>query len=95
MQQLMAGLGQFEKAHPALAEKVQPIFITVDPSRDTPTVLKQFVSAFHPRLIGLTGTETEIAAAAKTFAVYFEKTEGSAPDALSDEPQPDALFDGP
>jgi protein SCO1 len=64
-----------------LKGKVQPIFITVDPARDTPAVLKQFVSAFHPRLIGLTGTEVEIAAAAKTFAVFYQKTEGSAPDA--------------
>jgi protein SCO1 len=81
MQQLMAGLAQFEKAHPKLADKVQPIFITVDPARDTPDKLKQFVSAFHPRLIGLTGTEAEIAATAKTFAVYYQKVDGSAPDA--------------
>jgi protein SCO1 len=81
MQQLMAGLTQFEKSYPELKNKVQPVFITVDPARDTPAVLKQFVSAFHPRLIGLTGTEAEIAAAAKAFAVFYQKTEGSAPDA--------------
>ena len=81
MQQLMAGLIQFEKAYPKLAGKVQPYFITVDAARDTPAVLKQFVSAFHPRLTGLTGTEAEIATAAKSFAVYFEKVEGSSPDA--------------
>ena len=81
MQQLMAGLIQFEKAHPKLAAKVQPYFITVDPKRDTPVVLKQFVIAFHPRLVGLTGTDAEIAAAAKSFAVYFQKVEGSAPEA--------------
>jgi protein SCO1 len=81
MQNLMAGLKAFEKASPDLAAKIQPIFITVDPKRDTPDVLKQFVGAFHPRAIGLTGTETEIADAAKKFAVFFEKQEGSAPDA--------------
>ena len=81
MQQLMAGLIQFEKAHPKLAAKVQPYFITVDPKRDTPAVLKQFVTAFHPRLVGLTGTDAEIAAAAKSFAIYFQKMEGSTPDA--------------
>ena len=81
MQQLMAGLVQFEKAHPQLAAKVQPYFITVDPKRDTPAVLKQFVTAFHPRLIGLTGTDAEIAAAAKSFAIYFQKMEGSTPEA--------------
>lgn len=81
MQQLMAGLTLFEKAHPNLAGKVQPLFITVDPKRDTPDKLKQFVEAFHPQLVGLTGTEAQIAAAAKSFAVYYQKVEGSAPDA--------------
>ena len=81
MQQLMAGLIQFEKTHPKLADKVQPYFITVDPKRDTSAVLKQFVTAFHPRLVGLTGTEAEIAAAAKSFAIYFQKIEGSTPEA--------------
>lgn len=81
MQQLMAGLTQFEKAHPALAKKVQPIFITVDPARDTPEKLNQFVSAFHPRLIGLTGSEADIAAAAKSFAVVYEKVDGTTPQA--------------
>jgi protein SCO1 len=81
MQQLMAGLNQYEMTHAEIAGEVQPIFITVDPARDTPAVLKQFASAFHPRLIGLTGSEAEIAAAAKAFAVYYQKTEGSAPDA--------------
>ena len=77
MQHLMAGLSQFEKAEPQLAGKVQPLFITVDPKRDTPAVLKQFVSAFHPRLIGLTGSDEQIAEAAKAFAVHYERVEGS------------------
>ena len=81
LQHLMAGLNQFEKANPKLAGKVQPLFITVDPQRDTPAILKQFVTAFHPRLIGLTGSEDQIAAAAKSFAVYYQKMEGSSPDA--------------
>ena len=81
MQQLMAGLIQFEKKYPDLAAKVQPYFITVDPARDTPAVLKQFVSAFHPRLFGLTGTEAEISATAKSFAIFFQKVEGSTAEA--------------
>lgn len=81
LQHLMAGLSQFEKANPELAGKVQPLFITVDPQRDTPAILKQFVTAFHPRLIGLTGSEDQIAAAAKSFSVYYQKMEGSSPDA--------------
>lgn len=81
MQQLMAGLVQFEKTHPKLAANVQPYFITVDPKRDTPAVLKQFVTAFHPRLVGLTGTDAEVAATAKSFAIFFQKMEGSTPEA--------------
>lgn len=80
MQNLMAGLKAFEKKNPELAAKIQPIFITVDPSRDTSAVLKEFVSAFHPRAIGLTGTETEIAEATKKFAIYSSRVEGSTPE---------------
>lgn len=79
-QNLMAGYRLYEKANPALAAKVQPMFITVDPHRDTPAVLKQFVSAFHPRLLGLTGTEAQIKDAAKKFAIYYSKVEGSDPE---------------
>jgi protein SCO1 len=90
VQNLMAGLKAFEKTEPALAAKIQPIFITVDPARDTPEVLKQFTGAFHPRLIGLTGGQGEIAAAAKKFAVYHARVEGSRPDAylMSHSQQP-------
>ena len=80
MQNLMAGLKSFEKKYPELATKIQPIFITVDPARDTSAVLKQFVGAFHPRAIGLTGTDSEIAEAAKRFAIYSSRVDGSAPE---------------
>jgi protein SCO1 len=80
MQNLMAGLKAFEKSSPDLAAKIQPIFITVDPNRDTPEVLKQFVGAFHPRAIGLTGNDAEIADATKKFAVYSSRVEGSTPE---------------
>lgn len=80
MQNLMAGLKSFETKNPDLAAKVQPIFITVDPTRDTSAVLKEFVSAFHPRAIGLTGTDSEIAEAAKTFAIYSSRVDGSSPE---------------
>ncbi|MGN6288143.1 MAG: SCO family protein [Sphingopyxis terrae] len=80
VQKLMRGLAAFEKADPARGAKVQPMFITVDPARDTPAVLKAFVSRYHPRLIGLTGTPEQIAAVAKEYVVSFHKVEGSAPD---------------
>lgn len=56
-----------------LAARVQPIFISVDPERDTPDVLADYVSNFHPRLIGLTGSAAQLRAAAKKFGVYYGK----------------------
>ena len=50
-------------------------FVTLDPERDTPAALKAFTDAFHPRMIGLTGTEDAIARAAKAHAVYYSKGE--------------------
>jgi len=58
------------------ADKVQPLFITVDPARDTPARLKEYDSAFHPKVIGLTGSAEQIAAVAKEYQVYYEKGEG-------------------
>lgn len=55
------------------ADKVQPIFITVDPWRDTPTVMRQQIAAISPRLIGLTGSPNEIAKVEKEFHVYAQK----------------------
>ncbi len=80
LQRIAQGYRLFEKQAPDRAAKVQPIFITLDPERDTPEVVKNYVSAFHPKLIGLTGTPGEIAAVAKAFVVVYmkEKPEGSA-----------------
>jgi len=63
------------------AEGVAPLFITVDPERDTPAVLAEFVAAFHPQLVGLTGTPAQIKAAAQAFKVYYGKAaQSDAPD---------------
>lgn len=80
LQKLMRGLAQFEKSDPARGAKIAPLFITVDPARDTPAALKPFVARYHPRLLGLTGTPEQIAAAAKAYVVTYNKVEGSAPD---------------
>ncbi|MBA5775579.1 SCO family protein [Stappia sp. F7233] len=63
------------------ADRVAPIFITVDPARDTVPVMAEYVSAFHPRLIGLTGSEAQTAEAARNFRTWFERSDdASAPD---------------
>lgn len=63
------------------ADQVVPIFITVDPQRDTVPVMAEYVSAFHPRLVGLTGSEAQTAEAADNFRVWFERAEDdTAPD---------------
>jgi len=55
------------------AEEIIPIFISVDPERDTPEQLAQYVPSFHSRLIGLTGSPEEIQSVAKAYRVYFRK----------------------
>jgi protein SCO1/2 len=69
----MAGFAQFERDDPADAAKLQPLFISVDPARDTPARLKTFTAAFHPRLLGLTGSDEAIAAAAKEYAAVYQR----------------------
>jgi protein SCO1/2 len=93
VQNLMKGYRRLEADKPAVAAKIQPIFISVDPARDTPPVLKQFVTAFHPRLIGLTGSEAEIAAVAKEYAIYYKKQDGTADGYLVDHSRQTVLFD--
>jgi protein SCO1/2 len=53
------------------ADRLQPLFITIDPKRDTPAVVKQYAAAFSPRLIGLTGSPDQIAQVAKAYRVYY------------------------
>lgn len=77
---LSRGLQAYEKARAGRAVKVQPIFITVDPGRDDPAALKAFVGAFHPRLIGLTGSPDAIAAALKNYGIYTKQYPTSDPD---------------
>lgn len=56
-----------------LGDQLQPIFITVDPERDTPEVLSRYTTFFHPRIIGLTGQPALIRRAADNFKVRYEK----------------------
>src|SRR4051812_26037071 len=59
------------------ADKIQPLFITIGPARDTPQVMKAYVSNFHPRLIGLTGSEQDVADVAAKYRVYYAKAPGA------------------
>jgi len=78
LQRMMQGYRQFAEEHPGRAAEVQPIFITVDPERDTPEVVGEFTANFGDNLMGLTGTPEQIAEAAKAFSVYYAKGEESA-----------------
>ena len=63
------------------AEHVAPLFITVDPARDTEEFMAEYVAAFHPRLVGLTGSEAQVAEAAWNFRTWYERVEDdTAPD---------------
>lgn len=54
-------------------DRIQPLFITVDPDRDTAEIMARYVEAFHPAIVGLTGTPEQIAAAAAAFRVFYRK----------------------
>ncbi|MBB3954307.1 SCO family protein [Novosphingobium sediminicola] len=69
----MRGLDAFAKTHPKEADRIRPIFISIDPARDTPKVVGEFAAAFSPRLIGLTGTPAQVDQAAKAFAAYYAR----------------------
>ena len=65
------------------AKRVQVLFATVDPARDTPQLLAQYVPSFHPDFLGLYGDEKTIAATAKDFKVFYVKQPGKTPDSYS------------
>ena len=61
-----------------------PVFISIDPERDTAKVVKEYVKEFHPKLIGLTGSKEQCAKAARAYRVYYHKTNESSKDYLVD-----------
>lgn len=54
---------------------VKPVFISIDPQRDTPEILRDFTDNLHPRMVGLTGTPEQVKAASQTYRTYFKKQE--------------------
>ena len=63
---------------------VVPVFVTIDPSRDTVDVVAEYAEAYHPEMIGLTGTEAQIKAAADAYHVYYRKQDGDDDNYLVD-----------
>lgn len=55
------------------SDKMRIAFITVDPAQDTPELMKTYLSSFDPRIVGLTGTDEDIAAVAKAYKIYYRK----------------------
>jgi len=62
--------GAMDKIPAAQADKLTPVFVTVDPARDTPEVVKEYAAAFHPRMVGLTGSQEQVTAVMKAYKVY-------------------------
>lgn len=72
----MAELAQVrEKLKPAERDQVQMIMISIDPERDTPAVMKQYVGAFDSSFVGLTGSDEQIAKVAASFKAYYKKAQ--------------------
>jgi len=75
----LAELAQAKKDLGAEGDRIQGVFVTVDPERDTPEVLKGYVSSFDPSFVALRGSPEQTAAAAKEFKVFYAKVDGKTP----------------
>lgn len=73
----LSDLARWMHALGAMADGMNFVFVTVDPARDTPQVLHDYVRSFDPRIRGFTGTPDEVAAMAKAYRVYFRKVPSS------------------
>jgi protein SCO1/2 len=72
----MAELAQIKRSFEADGTRLQAVFVTVDPERDTPAVLKRYVGGFDPAFVALRGSPEQTVAAAKSFRVYYSKAPG-------------------
>lgn len=75
----MAELAEVKKALGKDGDRLQGLFVTVDPERDTPEVLKAYMANFDPSFLALRGTPEQLAAVAKDFKIYYKKVEGKTP----------------
>jgi len=69
-----------DRLEPADVRQVQPLFITIDPERDTPELMAAYVEQFHPEIVGLTGTAEQIAEVARAYRVFYAKVDTGDPD---------------
>ena len=91
----MVELAQIKKSLGADGDKLQVVLISVDPERDTPEILKAYMTNFDPSFLALRPTLPELAAVANEFKIYYKKVEGSAPGSYSmDHTAGSYVFDG-
>lgn len=79
----MAELAEVKRSLGADGDKVQGIFVTVDPERDTAPLLKAYLASFDPSFIALRGSEEQTKAAAKEFKVFYAKVPGKTPESYT------------
>ncbi len=79
----MNELAEIKRQLGADGEKLQAVFISVDPERDTPEVLKAYMGNFDPSFVALTASPEKLAAVAKDYKVYYKKAEGKTPTSYS------------
>jgi protein SCO1 len=79
----MARLAQARRLLGSDADRVQVVFVTLDPERDTPQLLARYVPAFDPTFVGLTGSSPQIEAVAREFKVFFQKVAGPTADSYT------------
>ena len=79
----MAELAQVKKLLGKDGERLQGVFVTIDPERDTPDVLKTYVGSFDPSFVALRGSPEQTAAVAKAFKVFYAKSPGKTPDSYT------------
>jgi len=75
LQKMSRVLAALEKNHPEALDTIQPLFISVDPERDSVEVMREYVRLFHPRIVGLTGTVPQIEFIKKRYRVFANKVE--------------------
>jgi protein SCO1/2 len=75
----MAELAEVKKQLGADGDRLQGIFVTVDPARDTPEVLKAYMANFDPTFLALRGTPEQLEAMAKDYKIYYKKVDGKTP----------------